>query len=388
MFKQRSKNLTGSSKVDSGIRWDRSGFTLVELLVVIAIIGILIGMLLPAVQSVRSAARRTACSNNVRQLALAVHNYESGLQKFPVKQIGPGKEKASVAGEFESGFYSWLVPLLPYVEQNNLYNSFDLSSTNGDGDDFRVSDTNANAEAVNTVVPTFLCPSDTPNQENGVILGSANPAPGSYAANVGWPSYATGFSGERATPGLANGAIPLIHPSSPVAWHTSKISMKDFADGTSNTVLLSERLIQQGNSLSEISSGTEKRVWALHISPVSQQQGLSLPEIVANMVDNANSDSPDHHPREAAFMGRSWSSGFPLAAPTYMQVNTPNTLMGFSSTSESQGDFVITPSSYHDGGVNVAMVDGSVQFVPDSVSQEVWWAIGGRDDGRVNSLEN
>ena len=134
MFQQRSKNLTGSFKVDSYKRWDRSGFTLVELLVVIAIIGILIGMLLPAVQSVRSAAQRTACSNNVRQLALAVHNYESGLQKFPVNQIGPGNEKASAAGEFESGFYSWLVPLLPHMEQGNLYDSFDLSSSNGDGE--------------------------------------------------------------------------------------------------------------------------------------------------------------------------------------------------------------------------------------------------------------
>jgi prepilin-type N-terminal cleavage/methylation domain-containing protein/prepilin-type processing-associated H-X9-DG protein len=378
VFQQRSENFTGSFTMASFTHRARTGFTLVELLVVIAIIGILIGMLLPAVQSVRSAAQRTACSNNVRQLALAIHNYESGLQKFPVNQIGPGNEKASAAGEFESGLYSWLVPLLPHMEQTNVYDSLDLSSSNGDGDDFRVSDTHANAQAVNTVVPAFLCPSDTPNQENSVLLGSANPAPGSYAANAGWPSYATGISGERATPGLANGAIPLIHPSAPVEWHTSKISTKDFADGTSNTALLSERLIQLGNSGDEIRNGTDDRVLSMHIL----RQFESLSEIVTQMA-NTHLDV-----KESAYIGRSWSSGWPLVAPTYMHVQTPDSLIGHYDTAESEGNFVVTPSSHHDGGVNLAMVDGSVRFVPDSVSQDVWWAIGGRDDGYINSLDN
>ena len=104
----------------------RAGFTLVELLVVIAIIGILIGMLLPAVQQVREAARRVSCANKMRQLSLAVHNYESAHRTFPVSQVGPGKSDGS--GGYQSGYYSWLVPLLPFVEQNNLYNQFDLNS--------------------------------------------------------------------------------------------------------------------------------------------------------------------------------------------------------------------------------------------------------------------
>jgi prepilin-type N-terminal cleavage/methylation domain-containing protein/prepilin-type processing-associated H-X9-DG protein len=353
----------------------RNGFTLVELLVVIAIIGILIGMLLPAVQSVRSAARRTACSNNIRQIALAVHNYESALQKFPVNQVGPGVANGS--GGFQSGHYSWLVPLLAQLEQGAIRDSFDLSINNGDGDGYKVSDTHPNAAAVSASVPAFLCPADTPNRNNGIILGSANPACGSYVGNAGWPSYATGFSGERETPGEENGAIPLMNPASPVEWHRGKVEMSSFEDGTSNTALISERLIQPGNSKSEVENG-DLRLRAVHVL----ERFEPLPEIATQIVTSHS------HVFESAHIGRSWSSGWPLVAPTFMHVQTPNGKLGFYSSSEEQGDYIATASSNHTGGVNLAMVDGSLHFVSDSVSPEVWWAIGGRDDGRVESLSN
>ena len=94
------------------------------------------------------------------------------------------------------------------------------------------------------------------------------------------------------------------------------------------------------------------------------------------------------HVFESAHIGRSWSSGSPLVAPTYMHVQPPNSAIGHYATSMDEGDFVVTASSEHPGGVNMVMVDGSTRFVSDSVSQDVWWAVGGRDDGRVETLED
>ena len=353
---------------------DQNGFTLVELLVVIAIIGILIGMLLPAVQMVREAARRTTCANNIRQIALAIHNYESANQTFPVNQVGPGVLDVT-SGDFKDGYYSWLVPLLPYVEQRNLYDSFDLKGNNGDDDGYKISLTHSNAAAAGTNVPTFLCPSELPNQDNSIILGSANPAPSSYAANAGWPSYATGFAGERATPGAHNGAIGFIHPQTPISWHTNKVQMRHFTDGTSNTGLLSERLIQSGNSAKAINEG-DKRLRSLHIL----ERYETLPEIIEQM------SSSHAHVFESAHIGRSWSSGSPLTAPTYMHVQPPNSVIGHYNTSMDEGDFVVGASSRHTGGANMALVDGSIQFVSDSISLEIWWAVGSRDDGRIETF--
>ena len=352
----------------------KRAFTLVELLVVIAIIGILIGMLLPAVQMVRAAARRTTCANNIRQIALAFHNYESTFSEFPVNQIGPGVGDSSSG--YGPGYYSWMVPLLPYIEQNNVYDLFDHRINNGDGDGYRVSDTHPNAAAVSTLITTFLCPSDEPNRQNSIVLGSANPAPSNYVGNAGWPSYATGYAGERVAPGNHNGVIPLVHPSDNILWHgAGKVGFYSIVDGSSNTALLSERLVQPGMNAAQINAG-DPRLQSRHIL----ERFEDLPDIVSQM------NSSHTHVFQSSFLGRSWSSGSPLVAPTYMHVQRPNQQMGHYNTSIDEGDFVITPSSQHPSGVNLAMVDASVHFVADTISEEVWWAIGGRDDGRTETI--
>ncbi len=346
-------------------------FTLIELLVVIAIIGILVALLLPAIQSVRESARRVECLNNMRQIALSVHSFESSQRKFPVNQIGPGISNG--AGVFGPGYYSWLVPLLPHLEESNLHRLFHLDVNNGDQNGYKVSDAHPNAAAVGAVVGTFLCPSDTPNFDNSVILGTANPAPGSYAGNAGWPSYATGFGDRaRSTPGAFNGVISLMHPSAEIPWHRQGggVRFRDIRDGASMTALVSERLIQTGNSAQAIQNG-DHRLQSLHLL----ERYESLAEIESQM------SSSHSHVFESAHIGRSWSSGSPLVAPTYMHVAPPNSNIGHYNTSMDEGDFVVAASSRHKGGANVAMSDGSLRFVVDSVDREVWWAIGGRDDG-------
>lgn len=350
----------------------RNAFTLVELLVVIAIIGILIGMLLPAVQQVREAAQRTACANKMRQIGLAVHNYESAHGHFPVNQVGPGLPDG--VGGFGPGYYSWLVPLLPFVEQENLHSRFDLTINNGDGDGFLIGASHPNAEAAATPVDLFICPSNTPSSDNRV-MGFANPASSNYAGNIGWPSRASGFTGERPANSF-NGAIPLENPTNPVPWHGSSVSgFAQILDGTSNTALISERLIQTGNSIQAIRN-SDQRLGSRHIVP-TRAEPLSL---IADRLLN----STDQHILESAFTGRAWSSGYSLTGATYVHILPPNSTLGHFTTSEDEGDFLVTPSSNHTGGVNLVRVDGSVSFISDGIDRAAWWALGACNDGRAN----
>jgi prepilin-type N-terminal cleavage/methylation domain-containing protein len=134
----------------------KNGFTLVELLVVIAIIGILIGMLLPAVQTVREAARRTSCLNNMRQLGISLHNYEGAFKAFPPSRLNPDDNplpSGVTAGGGTSAFQSWTTLILPFVEQGNLADQFDFREAWFD-------DVNSeNLEVVGTKLPIFQCAS-------------------------------------------------------------------------------------------------------------------------------------------------------------------------------------------------------------------------------------
>lgn len=351
----------------------RNAFTLVELLVVIAVIGILIALLLPAVQAAREAARRTQCKNNLKQLGLALLNHHDTYGYFPVSQTASGLSSGS---DCETGFYSWHSQVLPFLEETPLHDSIDFSVNMSDacGSGAPISATHPNAAAAATVVQAFLCPSDGATGANHVVMGDANPASDNYAANAGWPVMASGVNGERATPGKYNGLVSLTNPGGRADWHDrGPVRIRNVTDGTSNTAAVAERLIQAAGSLDEVESSENRRL-SFHVTSSSAR---TLPEMAA-----AGQPGATHADgRDSAFVGRAWISGWSPTGPTYMHLMTPNTNHCHFNSADKNGNVAITPSSNHPGGVHVLLADGHVHFVNDDVDQETWWAMGSRDGG-------
>ncbi len=211
----------------------RKGFTLIELLVVIAIIAILIGLLLPAVQKVREAAARMSCSNNLKQLGLAIHNYESAYSKLPTS--GEGNNATKTATDFDTE--SFYTVILPYIEQGNVYNLMDHSQ-----DCYA---TTANQNAAKTKIKTFLCPSNPINA----------PDPDGYAgADYMTISYCNINLDGTQGGARVDGFMKLNKNGN------SRIA--DCTDGTSNTIALVEDAGKDGTLASTYAPAHRTYVWA------------------------------------------------------------------------------------------------------------------------------
>jgi len=363
----------------------RTAFTLIELLVVIAIIAVLIALLLPAVQSARESARRIQCVNNLKQIGLALHNYHDVNGVFPVTTTAAG---AGPGGTCTSGLFSWHAAILPQVEQAAAANALNYSIGTTDNcsrgnlyDLATIPATHPNATVARTIVNTFLCPSDS--YELPDTMGSARPAPQNYAGNAGWTPDTSGHSpGSRL--GRHNGFIGLVNPVRRIDWHTGAVGIQQITDGTSNTAAVAERRIAR--STSTVQSLTVRFVEPKATSSYcAGTAGGTRP--LADWIPLCKSiTSPD--PAWTVYHGRAWLSGWSRSGTIYMHVMPVNERNCHLYGGEDDGNNLITASSMHPGGVNVAFGDGSVRFLKSTVNNSVWWAIGSRNGAEILSADS
>ena len=335
----------------------RSGFTLVELLVVIAIIGILVGLLLPAVQAAREAARRMQCSNNLKQIALAAHNYESAYGKFPYRQGGTGRD-ASVTRPGNADRRSGFISLLPFIEGGNQFTAVEAGDSNTQpGGPYGWS-----GWGPWNTSPSFMrCPSDSG--------ASGRQKPNSYSHCMGGGGKAVGWAlwgGNSINQGGDLGGMFSHGWGQEFGTGPGHATHGSITDGTSNTIMYSERLVAETNYPSaEGNPATAAGELVKFKTTIAMVPGVHTNPLLCRGVVNGQYLAAGV--RHQGNGGKFWHDGH----PTYVGFNT---VLGPNSPSCSDtirwGDGVpaiLPPTSNHTGGVNAAMADGSVHFFSDNI---------------------
>lgn len=317
------------------------GFTLIELLVVVAILAVLIALLLPAIQQAREAARRSQCSNNLKQLGLAVHNYHDAHLTLPL------------AASDSLFAFSAQAQILPYVGQANLHGLIDFEQPLLSGPAWSPTLTPVNSTATDNIVSLFLCPSDAGEvyytEDDGGRWAGAN-----YMVNAG-PGTGLTYCSRADTGGLF--------------WRGSHVPMQRITDGTSKTILFAEALFgdRQPDSL-ELSDPQRQ------MKRVSGGAPCSAPaeELVTQVASRYEGRRAGQWIRNITY--HTFINGF--YPPNHSQPDVSH-----------HGEAITAARSLHGGGVNVSLADGSVRFVSDSIDLAIWRKLFARNDGGILDAE-
>ena len=350
----------------------RRGFTLIELLVVIAIIAVLIALLLPAVQAAREAARRMQCVNNLKQLGLAIHNYESVNGVLPPQMVLTFNGSSTPAWKSVWGATS---RVLPFMEQSALYNAINYTN--------QVSNV-SNGTAVAQQIKSFLCPSEP----NSLAYTSTSATTGltttygisNYAWCVGtWYSF---------------GGYSLPTPTSGAVGTNLSRTFGSFTDGLSNSILNSEvkAYIPSYHDCGTVPAGGPTGAAAYPDIPTVLASVYAAPTAGCKATTGGNSGLPGGGHTHWS-NGNSFYDGFTTALPP----NTRSPLSGVAAdgdmSSEDEDDGgptygAVTSRSYHSGGVNTLFGDGSVKFIKNTINWQAWRALGTVSGGEVVSADS